>query len=91
MEKGGNLFIKTFENNQSLNVHFKNKTLNKTVEDPEKLFLPFDEGGQSIGLPLCYKLLRNMGGLLFFEQDQDYIIFTVSLPKTKGSKLEPDK
>ncbi|MEA3360772.1 MAG: response regulator [Thermodesulfobacteriota bacterium] len=91
MEKGGNLFIKTFENNQSLNVHFKNKTLNKKVEDPEKLFLPFDEGGQSIGLPLCYKLLRNMGGLLFFEQDQDYIVFTVSLPNTKSSILEPDK
>ena len=91
MEKGGDLFIKTFESNQSLNINFKNKNLNKKVGDSEKLFLPFDEGGQSIGLPLCYKLLRNMGGLLFFEQDQDYIIFTVSLPKAKGSILEPDK
>lgn len=91
MEKGGDLFIKTFENNQSLNISFKNKNLNKKVGDSEKLFLPFDEGGQSIGLPLCYKLLRNMGGLLFFEQDQDCIIFTVSLPKAKDSILEPDK
>ena len=49
--------------------------------DPELLFLPFDEGGQSIGMPFCYKVLKEMGGVISFEQKKDVVVFTVSLPK----------
>jgi len=43
--------------------------------------MPFAEGGESIGLPLCYRLLKNMGGLLSFTQETHYMMFTVCLPK----------
>jgi nitrogen-specific signal transduction histidine kinase len=45
------------------------------------MFLPFDEGGQSIGLPLSYRLLKDMGGILSFEEDEDEMGFALSLPK----------
>ena len=81
IDKGGQLIIKTFESDQNLYITFNNKTLKQKVKDPEHLFLPFDEGGQGVGLSVCYKLLKNMGGLLCFEQEVNDMTFTVSLPK----------
>ncbi|MBW2217117.1 MAG: hypothetical protein JRF34_07990, partial [Deltaproteobacteria bacterium] len=54
-EKGGDLFIKTFESDQTLQVEFKNK---------------------ATGLKL-----KDMGGILSFAQDQEFMVFIVSLPK----------
>jgi PAS domain S-box-containing protein len=82
MDKGGNLIIKTFETEQDLHVEFRNPASEPEVINPELLFMPFAEGGESIGLPLCYRLLKNMGGLLSFTPEKDQMIFTVSLPKT---------
>ena len=59
----------------------KNKAKGLKLKDPELYFMPFAEGGRSIGLPLCYRLLKDMGGLLSFVQDQEFMVFTVSLPK----------
>ncbi len=81
-EKGGTLFIKSFESEQDLYIEFKNRVSDLKHEDPETLFMPFAEGGKSVGLPLCYRLLKDMGGLLSFVQNQDFMVFTVSLPKT---------
>ncbi|MBW1829507.1 MAG: PAS domain S-box protein [Deltaproteobacteria bacterium] len=80
-EKGGDLFIKTFESDQTLQVEFKNKATGLKLKDPELYFMPFAEGGRSIGLPLCHRLLKDMGGILSFVQDQEFMVFTVSLPK----------
>jgi len=38
------------------------------VADAEKVFLPFDDGGETIGLPVCFRLMRTMGGSMRFEQ-----------------------
>ena len=81
MESGGTLAIKSFENVHHLHIVFENPVLGSKIKDPELLFLPFDEGGQSIGLPLCYRLLKDVGGILSFEQDKRNVMFTVSLPK----------
>jgi signal transduction histidine kinase len=81
MERDGNLIITSFESDQNVNIDFKHSVIGRKPEDPEQLFLPFDEGGPDIGLPLCYKLVRNMGGLLSLEQQGDYMTFTVSFPK----------
>ena len=80
------LSIKTFENDKDIQIEFKNRASAKKLKQPEGLFMPFADGGQSIGLPLCYRLLEDMGGLLSFAQEQDHMIFTVSLPKT----IQPD-
>jgi two-component system sensor histidine kinase HydH len=80
--KEGTMTIKTYESEQNTHIDFKNPGLAGSVKDSDLLFLPFDEGGQSIGLPLCYRLVRNMGGILSFAQERDSVIFTVSFPKT---------
>jgi two-component system, NtrC family, sensor histidine kinase HydH len=82
MPEGGELLIRTFETDQNLHVDFKNELGGVKLKKPENLFLPLDEGGESIGLPLSYRLLRNMGGLLSFEQTDSHVVFTVSLAKS---------
>ncbi len=82
MDNGGVLTIRTFESEQDLYIEFKNPSSEPEVKHPELLFMPFAEGGESIGLPLCYRLLRNMGGLLSYTSEIDHMIFTVSLPKS---------
>jgi len=81
MDKEGILNIKTFEREQDIQIEFKNRASSAKIKQSELLFLPFVEGGRSIGLPLSYRLLEDMGGLLSFAHEQDFMIFTVSLPK----------
>jgi len=81
MIEGEILNIRTFEREQDLQIEFKNKVAGAKIKQPELLFMPFAEGGRSLGLPLSYKLLEDMGGLLSVTQEQDFMIFTVSLPK----------
>lgn len=81
MEEEKAMFIKTYEDGKYLHVDLKNSISKPVVKNPEVLFLPFDEGGQSIGLPLCYQLVKNMGGLLTFNQGPHHMTFTISLPK----------
>lgn len=82
MSEGGVLFIRTFVDNQNIYIEFKNRVEELKIKDPEILFMPFSKGGQSIGLPLSYRLLKNMGGNLTFTEEQDHAIFTVSLDKS---------
>jgi len=79
-KRGETMAIKTFASEQNVHVEFKYPSTATKVQNGELLFLPFDEGGQSIGLPLSHRLVKNMGGLLTFAQEDRYLIFTVSLP-----------
>ena len=81
MDKGGNIVIKTWETEQDILIEFSNQAPGLRVKHPEQLFMPFADEGESIGLPLSYRLLKDMGGLLSFSQAKDCIVFTVTLPK----------
>ena len=81
MAKGGNIVIKTWETEQDILTEFGNQAPGLQVKHPEQLFMPFADEGESIGLPLCYRLLKDMGGLLTFSQAKNYMAFTVTLPK----------
>jgi two-component system sensor histidine kinase HydH len=83
MENGGVLAIRTFESEQDFCIEFKNPVPGQEIKHPELLFMPFAEGGESIGLPLCYRLLKNMGGLLAYTSEGGHMAFTVCLPKAK--------
>jgi len=83
MENGGVLAIRTFESEQDFCIEFKNPVPGQKIKHPELLFMPFAEGGESIGLPLCYRLLKNMGGLLSYTSEGGHMAFTVCLPKAK--------
>ena len=86
MKDGGSLAIKGYESEHDIRIEFKNRADGLKVRRPENLFVPFAQGGQSIGLPLCYRLLKNMGGLLSFSQQAEFVVFTVSLPKMDQDK-----
>jgi PAS domain S-box-containing protein len=60
------------------------------VEDLEKVFLPFDDGGDSIGLPVCYRLMRTMGGALRFEQNEGRGWFIMSVLTAKARSAQPE-
>ncbi len=85
MKQEGALFIKSFESNEDIHIEFKNQAQGLKIEDPEALFMPFAEGGHSFGLPICYRLLKDMGGLLSFAQDKGFMVFAVTLPKAPQS------
>jgi signal transduction histidine kinase len=87
MEKGGILFIRSSETDEDIQIEFKNLATGPMVKNPDLLFMPFSEGGESIGLPLCYRLLKDMGGLLSFSAENGYTVFTVSLPKVTQLSL----
>jgi PAS domain S-box-containing protein len=90
MEEEKGLFIRSYENENHLHIDLKNTISKPLTKNPEVLFLPFDEGGQSIGLPLCYQLVKNMGGLLSFTQGPRHMTFTISLPKKAGNMVKKD-
>ena len=82
MKAGDMLAIKAFADGQNINIEFRSPAAEQAPKDPELLFLPFEEGGESIGLPLAYRLVKDMGGVLSFAREDSTIVFTVSLPKT---------
>jgi len=82
----GQMWIRAFASEKFLHLEVGGDQ-SEPVEDVEKVFLPFDEGGETIGLPFCYRLLRTMGGSLTFEQKDGQGIFTMSvLRRVKGSE-----
>jgi two-component system sensor histidine kinase HydH len=83
MKKGGNLTVSAYEHDTDLNIQFSARAPGLEIRDPDRLFPPFAEGGRSIGLPLCYPLLQDIGRVLSFEQGRGQTVFTVSLPKTR--------
>jgi signal transduction histidine kinase len=85
---GGILTINSYETDQDIRMDFNNRAEGIQFSHPETLFMPFSEGGQSFGLPLCYRLVKDMGGLLSFSQEKDNVTFTVSFPK-RSSYAEP--
>ena len=82
MDNGNELIIKTYESDNKCHIEFKNKVTNKKAEDPDLFFLPFNSSETGIGLPLSYRLLKDIGGLLSYSQEEKERVFTVSLPKT---------
>jgi len=87
----GTLKIQTYERQQNFHLEFRNRSTRPPLRDPESLFLPFDEGGQSIGLPLCQRLLKTMEGTLSYAEEQGEVVFTVLLPKVTNSTRPPDR
>ncbi|MBN1103103.1 MAG: response regulator [Deltaproteobacteria bacterium] len=83
LQKGGALTLRTFQSERELHVSFRNDFSGPAVQNPDSFFMPFAEGGRGIGLPLCYRLTKDMGGVLSFSQDLDSLVFTVSLPKSE--------
>ncbi len=92
MDKQGVLIIRTYETEQNIQIDFRSPVpVEKPIKDPERLLLPFEEGEAIGGVPLSYRLLKAMGGLLSFTQEGRDMLFTVSLPRVPESDTDTPK
>jgi len=62
----------------------------RPIADPEVLFLPFEEGDERLGLPLAYRIVKNMGGSLTFSEHGGEAAFTVQFPLGAPHDAPPD-
>ncbi len=81
MNSGDILKIRTLESEQDIQVEFENHFPHHKLRDTASLFVPFADRQNSKGLPVCFRLLKEMGGLLSFVQKNGSALFTVSIPK----------
>lgn len=82
----GHLSIRSFENFQDIQVEFINHSPNYRRKYEDSMFIPFGDNHGYVGLPLCYRLLKDMGGILSFSQKTDTAVYTVSIPKNNQTK-----
>lgn len=80
----GVIRVRTRRSGEAVLAEFRYAVPGGGVPNPETLFLPFEEGGQGVGLPLCSRMLQNMGGSLSFAEEFGDAVFTVAMP------LKPD-
>ncbi len=81
LDTGGRLLIKSCPSSDSVCLEFENSMEKKTVADPKRLFQPIDKGGSSIGLPLSFRIIKNMGGTLSFRKRDGSAVFRIELPR----------
>jgi len=89
MDPKETLIIRSSESEHHVQAMLRTRVRDTRFQNLEELLLPFDEGGEHLGLPFCYKMLRSMGGLLGCEREGDEMAFTVSLPKSEDLKEMP--
>lgn len=89
MEEGDALSLQSSESVQNVQITLRGRIPEKKFGNFDELLLPFDEDGESLGLPLSYKMLRQMGGLLSCEREGDEVVFMVSLPKWVVRETSP--
>ena len=91
MDTTGALTIRTYETDKNVHIDFQSPVIRMKIKDPELFLLPFYEAGQDIGIPLCFRLLKDMGGLLAFTRESDRMTFTVSLPKAPQEAIAKEE
>ncbi len=80
--------VRTFATENHVHIQCVSPLKEGEVIDCEAIFLPFAEGGRSVGLPLSYRLVKNMGGLLSCTQENHDVVFTITFPIARIEKSE---
>ena len=81
MRKDGKITIESFETDQNVHVSVK-APLQHEIKDPEHIFIPFgEETGKEISVPICFRIIRGMGGQLSLMQQGESVVFAASLLK----------
>ena len=80
-----NFCVRTFATDNHVHIQCSSPLEPGETLDCESIFLPFSEGGRSVGLPLSHKLVKNMGGLLTCTEEDQQAVFTVTFPIARPS------
>lgn len=78
-EEGGMVQIRTSAEGRYVHLEIRFDRSGPAA-DPERLFLPFEESGENRGLPISYRIVKNMGGSLTYEQRDGKAVFSMALP-----------
>ncbi len=81
--------IETFETDQNLHISIRAR-LGQKITDPGHVFIPFGENEQDISVPICFRLLRGMGGHLSLIEQDGSVIFAASLLKAIQGSGPPE-
>ncbi|MGA2400267.1 MAG: PAS domain S-box protein [Syntrophobacteraceae bacterium] len=82
MDRGRPLVLRTFESGRDVHLHFRIPVQGLTITNPELLFFPFTESGRLM-FALSSRLVDAMGGSFSYTQEQDWMIFMISMPKSQ--------
>lgn len=87
MDAGTTLRITTYESDQNVHSVFTTQVSRPKVKDLDALLLPFNEEGQSLGMAVSYRILRNMGGTFSLTRKGTQVSLSISLLKALQPKL----
>jgi len=57
----------------------------QAMDAPERAFLPFDAAEEQTGLPLCYRLVKSMGGVFSYDIEGGLALYRLALPAGEGA------
>jgi len=81
IRKDGKITIESFATDQNVHVSVK-APLQHEIKDPEHIFIPFvEETRKEISVPICFRIIRGMGGQLSLMQQGESVVFAASLLK----------
>jgi two-component system, NtrC family, sensor histidine kinase HydH len=89
LEKDAVMEVRTFESNKHVQIELDYHAGVAHETDPDKIFLPFDESYQNLDMPVAYRLVKQMNGVLSFATEHGRAVFTVSLPKIVDAESAP--
>ena len=89
LEKGAVMEVRTFTSNKHVQIELDYHAGVAQETDPDKIFLPFDESCRNLDMPVAYRLVKQMNGVLSFTAEHERAVFTVSLPKIVEAEPAP--
>jgi PAS domain S-box-containing protein len=87
----GTIAIKTFPDDQNIHITFQNLTSGTKIKDPELMLLPFEGERPNIGMPICFRLLEDMDGILSCTQEEDSMLVSITLLKYLNTNQAPQR
>ena len=75
------LIISSFHRDKDIVVIYTFFDADRFSLDPDRIFMPFEEGGESLGLYLSYRVLKHMGGTMVYNRVNDNLEFSITLPR----------
>ncbi|MBW2127944.1 MAG: response regulator [Deltaproteobacteria bacterium] len=80
MDRSEELTITTSREAGEIHVRIKGRFRSPGTPDDKTIFMPFSVESSRGGVPLSYRLVKDIGGILYVREENGHRVFTVSLP-----------